>query len=805
MKFRVLFFVITIIMCVVFVFTGCDTSSSIKSEDTSSSTSNEGSILPYTEYFRFELNNDGKSYTVASVYRKCPTNIVVPEKYNGLPVTVIGRSAFAEIKQLESVVLPNTIVEIGNFAFGMCTALNEINIPDSVVAIRSEAFFYCRSLTEIVIPDSVQEIEVNAFGYCTSLERVSIGNNIKVIEDQTFYGCVALKEIKFPQNLEEIGSRAFFGCESLLLSDLPSSLKKIGESAFVNCYSITCLTLPESLQIIEEKAFAGCDCLFEICNKSSIEIEVGENANNFGASCLKRIIDDRSQSNIKIENDFMVYDDGEELILMKYLGDSEEVVFPEYPNDRKYTIYRRVFPVDNNIKSITLSKSVGYVREYAFQHCVHLESVTFDCEGAKIDYYAFYNSTNNVNLRKNVKNIYINAINIYESSYDYSFNYTNFSKVENIVFGNQITKVPDYFFCGSSSLQSVVFSSSVEDIGEGAFRDCINLKTIIMPEDIKITEIKDDTFQRCRIEQFVVPKSVTRIGKNAFSYTALKEISLPENLTVIDESAFAQCVLLESIKIPDSVEIIGKSAFGGCVKLTQVNVNETSSLHTIDEFAFGGCSNLKNIFLPKTLKNIAPYSFSSCERLMAFEMDPENPYYLVYEKNIYTKDFTVFVCKAPGNALTITIPSSVKKIGEGAFYTNKMKSLIFEEGSNLEIIGEKAFCYSGIQTIILPPSVRVIEEGAFSYCQVLESISFENGTHLERIEKDAFRGCYQLDSISIPLSVKFIGIGAFRGTLDDIYYEGTLEEWEKIVKEQGWLSTQFSVEIHCIDQTIVIE
>ena len=782
MKFRVLFFVITIIMCVVFVFTGCDTSSSIKSEDTSSSTSNEGSILPYTEYFRFELNNDGKSYTVASVYRECPTNIVVPEKYNGLPVTVIGRSAFAEIKQLESVVLPNTIVEIGDFAFGMCTALNEINIPDSVVAIRSEAFFYCRSLTEIVIPDSVQEIEVNAFGYCTSLERVSIGNNIKVIEDQTFYGCVALKEIKFPQNLEEIG-----------------------ESAFVNCYSITCLTLPESLQIIEEKAFSGCDCLFEICNKSSIEIEVGENANNFGASCLKRIIDDRSQSNIKIENDFMVYDDGEELILMKYLGDSEEVVFPEYPNDRKYTIYRRVFPVDNNIKSITLSKSVGYVREYAFQHCVHLESVTFDCEGAKIDYYAFYNSTNNVNLRKNVKNIYINAINIYESSYDYSFNYTNFSKVENIVFGDQVTKVPDYFFCDSSSLQSVVFSSSVEDIGEGAFRGCINLKTIIMPEDIKITEIKDDTFQRCRIEQFVVPKSVTRIGKNAFSYTALKEISLPENLTVIDESAFAQCVLLESIKIPDSVEIIGKSAFGGCVKLTQVNVNETSSLHTIDEFAFGGCSNLKNIFLPKTLKNIAPYSFSSCERLMAFEMDPENPYYLVYEKNIYTKDFTVFVCKAPGNALTITIPSSVKKIGEGAFYTNKMKSLIFEEGSNLEIIGEKAFCYSGIQTIILPPSVRVIEEGAFSYCQVLESISFENGTHLERIEKDAFRGCYQLDSISIPLSVKFIGIGAFRGTLDDIYYEGTLEEWEKIVKEQGWLSTSFSVEIHCIDQTIVIE
>ena len=53
---------------------------------------------------------------------------------------------------------------------------------------------------------------------------------------------------------------------------------------------------------------------------------------------------------------------------------------------------------------------------------------------------------------------------------------------------------------------------------------------------------------------------------------------------------------------------------------------------------------------------------------------------------------------------------------------------------------------------------------------------------IERIPMGAFAGCSSLKAITIPRKVKIIKEGTFAGCnqLEDIYYEGTMEEWEKI-------------------------
>lgn len=798
MKTKNLFFTMIIILCVAFLFAGCQ--DNIEENPTSSTTGKEGPVYSGTELLTFELNDDGESYKVVEVNGECPTNIVIPAEYNGLPVTVIGRRAFAEEKNLESVVLPNTIIEIGIWAFDTCTALKEISIPDSVVVISGSAFSYCTSLTEIIIPDSVKELDSGAFYRCSSLEKVSLGKNIKIIGESTFSECVALREIDLPQNLEEIREQAFMRCESLLLSELPSSLRKIGQAAFLGCSSIMCLTLPEGLETIEVGAFNGCYSMFEICNKSNIDIEVGKNANNYGASYLKRVITDISQSNFRIDGDFIIYDDGEEIIVTKYIGNSEEPVFPEYTDGRKYTVYGRVIPIDNQVKSIMLSKSIERIDGFAFQNCLHLETLIIDCEGASIDTNAFGRIDYPVTgVMHSVKNIYINA----QTSLDEQGFYRQFGRVENIVFGECITTIPKYFV-QCHTLKSVELSSTIEEIGEGAFYGCRGLATIIIPGDIKITEIKDKTFQDCNIESFIVPKNVTRIGKNAFSYTPLQEINLPEKLTVIDEMAFAQCPNLKYIKVPDNVEIIGMSAFWSCSKLTKVEISDNSSLHTIGASAFSNCTYLSDIFLPKTVAIIEPFAFAGCKHLTEFVMDANNPYYLVHDKNIYTRDFTVFVCKAPGYGTCTTIPASVKEIGEGAFCTAPITRLDFEEGSNLEIIGEKAFYGCRIETITIPKSVKVIKEGAFSECQWLKNVYFEDGMCLERIEGRAFYGASQYDNVTIPKSVQYIGVSVYYN-VDEVYYEGTVEQWETIVKESAWIYSSFDIRIYCSDQTIIID
>jgi hypothetical protein len=56
---------------------------------------------------------------------------------------------------------------------------------------------------------------------------------------------------------------------------------------------------------------------------------------------------------------------------------------------------------------------------------------------------------------------------------------------------------------------------------------------------------------------------------------------------------------------------------------------------------------------------------------------------------------------------------------------------------------------SGFKSIEIPSSVVVLGERSFSECQSLESMTFESGSHLERIEKSTAgipRGVAVIDS-----------------------------------------------------------
>ena len=77
----------------------------------------------------------------------------------------------------------------------------------------------------------------------------------------------------------------------------------------------------------------------------------------------------------------------------------------------------------------------------------------------------------------------------------------------------------------------------------------------------------------------------------------------------------------------------------------------------------------------------------------------------------------------------ITIPNSVKTIGNGAFSDCKsLQSVTI--GNSVETIGENAFseCIS-LKLITIPDSVKTIGEDAFEYCKILQTASIPK--HLE--------------------------------------------------------------------------
>ena len=92
--------------------------------------------------------------------------------------------------------------------------------------------------------------------------------------------------------------------------------------------------------------------------------------------------------------------------------------------------------------------------------------------------------------------------------------------------------------------------------------------------------------------------------------------------------------------------------------------------------------------------------------------------------------------------------------------TQGISTIIIEPG--ITKIGISAFAHMEVSTVILPTTVTVIDQLAFSYCTNLKSISLPIG--LININYSAFNGCTNLSEINIPSTVETIQGKAFLDT-----------------------------------------
>ncbi len=114
----------------------------------------------------YKLNEDGQSYTLVNFGKCTCSDIVIPETYNGLPVTIIGDGAFNRCYRLKSVTIPSSVTEIWHRAFANCYQLESVNIPSSVTGIGHYVFTGCKALKSVVIPSSVAYVGGNTFQGC---------------------------------------------------------------------------------------------------------------------------------------------------------------------------------------------------------------------------------------------------------------------------------------------------------------------------------------------------------------------------------------------------------------------------------------------------------------------------------------------------------------------------------------------------------------------------------------------------------------------------------------------------------------
>ena len=190
-----------------------------------------------------------------------------------LPNTLItiGEEMFYQ-SDLRSVVIPTNVTTVGYSAFKRCSSLTTVTFEkESQLKTIGGDYYYgafsdCTALTSIEIPASVETIGNTAFSDCSSLATVTFekGSRLKTIGNNAYYRCTSLTSIEIPASVETIEKKAFMHCSSLatVTFEKGSQLKTIAgdsyDGAFSDCTALTSIEIPASVETIEATAFSGC-------------------------------------------------------------------------------------------------------------------------------------------------------------------------------------------------------------------------------------------------------------------------------------------------------------------------------------------------------------------------------------------------------------------------------------------------------------------------------------------------------------------------------------------------------------------
>ena len=503
-----------------------------------------------------------------------------------------GMSPFDGDYHLEEVnILQDVIPEYGAVPAGLfrgCTGLRFFEIPSFVRKIRNNAF-EDTGLQSIVIPDSVEEIEEYAFRNCRDLVNVTLSKNLKTLPSGLFSGCTSLEEIELPASLsgnEADGSPyegPFSYCSSLKTVTFAEGFKVIPGKLFKDCTGLRQIHIPESVTHIGENTFENTQ-LTDVWMTCFLE-KVGDHAFDLSETAAHGLHvhytgtpEQWRNLTIGINNEPLTYNEPDYSVPIESItfDPSEYVIYSgivyEFIPVIKPETYSSIQLVwsssDNEIASVD---ETGHIIAKAQGEAIITASLGSVSGSLK------------VTVAERVHFDYI-------WNDDDSITITKFSGTEEHLIipmeiaGHPVTQIGEGAFKDNLMLRSVELPYTVKEIGTEAFAGCTALEAVNLSSGV--TKIGDRAFYGCSsLDYVVMPDTVTVMGEQVFACCeGLTDIHLSESLTEIPAQSFYNCTSLAEIVIPDHVTVIGEQAFEGCSLLERAVL--PASLTTVETGAF---------------------------------------------------------------------------------------------------------------------------------------------------------------------------------------------------------------------------
>ena len=634
-------------------------------------------------------------------------DIVLPSsvEFDGVEYTVGligGEGVFRSCSEITSVVIPNSVKTISGSAFKWCSKLVSVTLPDSITKIPNQCFNQCYNLVDVTIPSGVTSIEYDAFKACEKLSPLTISDDVTSIEYDAFAGIDTVyysgdatgnpwgAGIVIGKNKPAKGSYFVVGDYKYKVEDdkeltvaisaasteisgdleLPSKVVYDGleytviivdGGGFRSCTEVTSVVIPNSVQEIRGSAFKWCSSLTSVTIPSHIT---------------------------KIPN--------------------------------------QCFNQCYNLESLTIPSGVTLIEYDAFKACEKLSPLTVPDSASSIEYDAFYG----------IDTVYYSGI------------ATGNPWSAGVVIGKDKPSVGGAFVVGD--FRYTITDTTNHIVAVAAANTDIS-GDIVIPSSVEIDGVEytvgliggEGVFRSCgEITSVVIPNSVKTISGSAFKWCSkLVSVTLPDSITKIPNQCFNQCYNLVDVTIPSGVTSIEYDAFKACEKLSPLTISD--DVTSIEYDAFSGIDTV--YYSGDATGN--PWGAGV---VIGKDKPVKGSYFIVgdYKYKVESdKEHTVAISAASTDiAGDLVLPSTV--VYDGVEYT-----VIIVDGGGFRSCGE-------ITSVVIPNSVQEIRGSAFKWCSKLTSVTIPE--HITKIPNQCFNQCYNLESLTIPSGVTLIEYDAFK-------------------------------------------
>ena len=604
----------------------------------------------------------------------------------GAGVTSLGPNMFTGCTNLYSAdISASTLTTIGYMAFDGCTAL---------VSIGS------------TLPASLTTISDYAFSDCSSLRNIKFTSSVTSIGQSAFYGCSSLTITDFDKtNIPEIKGYTFFNCTAIEDVNIPEGVVSIGASAFATCYGLTTIRIPSTVTSIDSGAFQNCR------GTGKTIYFMGPQPTTLGNGCF-------SMGNTS-----------------QYPATAAMLS----PGNWAQSVFQGNTTLIGQYTTLSFS-DLSFTGSDGLTYSISGTTLTVSGSGASTSVSAGRITTNNSSTF-DFHDLTALVIQSGVTSLGTGSFSTTCRKLATVTLADSVTYIGESCFSGCSALTTFTPGTGLTSVLASAFRYCTALTTL----SLNITTAGQYAFADCTGLTTLSLPNLTAVP----DYLCLNDNAL-SNLTItsatsIGNSAFRECRSLTSVTA-NSVSTIGNSAFSNCTGITTVSF---SSMTSIGTYAFGACTSLGSVTLPATLTTIGSYAFERCSSLTTS----------IPSGVTDIQDGAFKECTSLGN---ISIPAGTSTIGAAAFAGCTSMTAITVDPNNQTYSSEDGVLYYG-HTLLIYPAGKADSE--FTIDETITNIalmSFEGNANLHdltvgsgvtTVEEGAFSGCYNISTITFLGSI----------------------------------------------------